>query len=561
MKRLAVIIALACGCNCLHANNQKIEIGEILFQSYDSIRNEMIKTACEIGGIKDTALLKMISEGRVDSTIAKSQIDSVMLHLINLSNKKLFGTDYSKYDVFLRTIRASFMGNLLINNYCLEDDILKNFSIHKQGLDSLYNETNDYMNAIGNDSALIVFQAKHPNSKFCKLIHLKKETKVNNGIDYYFIVFIIIAVIVILAMLYFAFEIKKRKNAIVKMQNQKVLNPNGSSQEERLLQELVLVPSPVMVATQKTEAQHSTLIEETRNTSKFSDKIDLDRINAFADHCDNWTIVGTSVIGNSHISMDLPCQDCNKYVYLKEGWGIAITSDGAGSARHSDVGSRIVVERGIHYFQNVIEQMKWIDNKVLPTEAEWTSIAYTTLKAIRDDLEKFSVTKNLDFKSLSATIIVVIHSPYGILVTHVGDGRAGYKDDVGAWKALITPHKGEEANQTIFLTSDFWNLQYYVMSGVMVPESHVYKCKPQAFTLMSDGCEHTAWQCNMKDEKTGRYFDPNNPFERFFNPLIDDLVRESQDDLKNRWSRFVISGNSSFMNEPDDKTLILGVLR
>ena len=74
MKHFAVIIVLVFGCNSLLANNQNREIGKILFQSYDSIRNEMIKTACEIGGIKDSALLKMISEGRVDSALANSQI-------------------------------------------------------------------------------------------------------------------------------------------------------------------------------------------------------------------------------------------------------------------------------------------------------------------------------------------------------------------------------------------------------------------------------------------------------------------------------------------------------
>ena len=565
MKHFAVIIVLVLGCNSLFANNQNREIEKILFQSYDSIRNEMIKTACEIGGIKDSAILKMISEGRVDSALANSQIDSVMLQLINLSNKKLSGTDYKKYNDISRSIRANFMGQLLINNYKREDDILRNFKIHKLGLDSLYNETSDFMNAIGNDSALKAFQARYPDSKFCKLISSKKKKTSDEKVDYVLIaIMATIAIAVILAMLYFAVELKKSKRTIVKMQNQRdiKLDRNSTLKQENVhIQEPVIMLSPVTQATQRTDEQQSSFLEEKSDTSKISDKIDFDKINAFAEHNDNWTIVGASVIGNSHISMDLPCQDSNKYVYLRQGWGIAITSDGAGSAKHSDVGSRIVVERGIHYFQSVIEQKKWIENSLLPTEAEWTSIAYTTLKAVRDDLEKFSVSKNLDFKSLSATIVVVIHSPYGFLVTHVGDGRAGYKDDTGAWNALITPHKGEEANQTIFLTSDFWNLSYYVMSGVMVPESHVCLCKPQAFTLMSDGCEHTAWQCNMKDEKTGRYYDPNKPFDRFFNPLIDDLVLESQDDLKNRWSKFIISGNSSFMNEPDDKTMILGVLK
>lgn len=176
-------------------------------------------------------------------------------------------------------------------------------------------------------------------------------------------------------------------------------------------------------------------------------------------------------------------------------------------------------------------------------------------------MEKFADTKDLNLSSLSATIIVVIHTPIGFLTTHVGDGRAGYKDDSNEWKALIAPHKGEEANQTIFMTSGFWERPYYVMSGVMVPESHVVRCRPVAFTLMSDGCEHTAWLCNKKNEKTGVFYDPNKPFDRFFNPLVEQLAKNTNTDLRTEWVKYIGSGNDSFRNESDDKTMVLGVIK
>ena len=61
----------------------------------------------------------------------------------------------------------------------------------------------------------------------------------------------------------------------------------------------------------------------------------------------SWVLVGASVRGNGHIESNLPCQDNHKYEELEKGWGIAIVSDGAGSAAHSDMGSKIVVERGL----------------------------------------------------------------------------------------------------------------------------------------------------------------------------------------------------------------------
>jgi hypothetical protein len=286
---------------------------------------------------------------------------------------------------------------------------------------------------------------------------------------------------------------------------------------------------------------------------------------AFAKDADEWIIVGASVIGNGHITTGTPCQDSHKYEYLGEGWGIAVTSDGAGSAVNSHIGSKIVAERTVAHFKNLIIGRNWIKKNELPTETEWSQIAFATLRAVRNEMEQFAKTKGLELKSLYATAIVVIHTPEGILATHIGDGRAGYRNQQGEWKALITPHKGEEANQTIFVPSDFWDIPAYKMSGVLVPESVVVKEKPFAFTLMSDGCESTSWLYNQQDEKTGNFFDPNKPYPNFFNPLDETLQSFRKDKVNEqeraeKWKNFIESGNPSFVKETDDKTMILGVI-
>ena len=286
---------------------------------------------------------------------------------------------------------------------------------------------------------------------------------------------------------------------------------------------------------------------------------------AFAFDNDEWIIVGASVTGNGHISLKLPCQDNHKYEYLGKGWGIAITSDGAGSAENSHIGSKLVAKRGIFHFQSLIEREGWITKNELPSDSKWQQLSYYAMKAVRNDLDAYSKAHDITLKSLSATAIVVVHSPIGILATHIGDGRAGYKNENGEWKNIIAPHKGEEANQTIFLSSDFWDIHYYVMSKVFVPEAVVVREKPFAFTLMSDGCESTAWLYNQKDEKTGHFFDPNVPFPDFFNPLCNTLhlfhnEKVGLEERKEKWKTFITSGTKSFEREQDDKTMILGVL-
>ena len=279
---------------------------------------------------------------------------------------------------------------------------------------------------------------------------------------------------------------------------------------------------------------------------------------------DNWIVVGASVQGNGHVTMDVPCQDNHAYEYLSDGWGIAITSDGAGSAKLSHKGSAAVVSRAMVHFKDLIVQQGWKDNNTLPSDGEWMKLSYKTLKLVHDEISALAKHVDCEPKDLSATIIVVVHSPKGLLVVHVGDGRAGYKDMEGNWRPLIVPHKGEEANQTIFLQSGFWNIPFYEMSGVTVPESLVLPVPVAAFTLMSDGCESTSWLCNQYNEDTGKYYDPNVPYAKFFDSLTDTLrsFREDQIPLAERsrkWYGFIKSGNKSLVKETDDKTMILAI--
>ena len=208
------------------------------------------------------------------------------------------------------------------------------------------------------------------------------------------------------------------------------------------------------------------------------------------------------------------------------------------------------------------EARKLAESEYIPN----LSLSKLELLMIEDSVLEYTLKNDIEYKSLSATLIVVIHSPYGLLVAHVGDGRAGYRDKEGVWHSMITPHKGEEANQTVFLTSGFWDSPSFILSGVTVPETRVIRQPVTAFTLMSDGCENTAWLFNQRDENTGHYYDPNKPFPKFFDPLIVSLDNErrdgaSEEDIESNWSSFIEEGTRGFVAESDDKTMILGFTR
>lgn len=286
---------------------------------------------------------------------------------------------------------------------------------------------------------------------------------------------------------------------------------------------------------------------------------------AFAKDADEWIVVGASVTGNKHITNQKPCQDSHKYEHLGNGWGIAVVSDGAGSAGNSHFGSKIVAEHAVTHFKEIIISRNWITKNELPNEMEWSLIAFHTLKTVRNDLEQFAKANRMVIESLYATAIVVIYTPKGILATHIGDGRAGYKNEKGEWKPLITPHKGEEVGETRFVQSDFWDIPAYKMSEVLVPESVVINEKPFAFTVMSDGCQKTSWLCYQRDKETGNFFDPNKPNPDFFNSLCETLQSFRKDEVAEKeraekWRKFIEAGNASFVKEKDDKTMILGAI-
>lgn len=357
-------------------------------------------------------------------------------------------------------------------------------------------------------------------------------------------------VIVVLLLIVVVFVYRKRINGAEKDDNE-IKEPNDTKKTEMSTQ-------PANLLDQKGETPKESQ-ESPQNGTSDGGGTGLSIINK-----DKWVLVGASVKGNGHIQNNMPCQDNHKFESLSNGWGIAVVSDGAGSAAHSDLGSKVVVERGVFHFKNLIEKEGWMKSNTLPTDIEWLQKSYYTLKNIRNEVELVAHKNKVELKTLSATCLVVIYSPVGLLAVHVGDGRMGYKSGSGEWRAMMTPHKGEEANQTIFLVSDFWSIPNYVMSGVLVPESIVVREPVKAFALMSDGCENTSWKCTTLNTDTGKYYDQNKPFEGFFNPLEETLLSFYEEEVPEeermaKWHRFIESGTSGFVKEQDDKTMIYGV--
>lgn len=277
---------------------------------------------------------------------------------------------------------------------------------------------------------------------------------------------------------------------------------------------------------------------------------------------DNAHALGVTFLGRQHQEYKEVCQDYHLFEDLGDGWHLYIVSDGAGSAKASDRGARTNCDITALLLKTIIEKLGWKLKDSLPTETDWHMEFYAICRKLKDFIEEkvSMLDEPVIPKDFNATLLVLVVTPLGILSGHIGDGRMGFKDNGGEWHSIMTPHKGDEPNQTVFILNS-WDkicIPSFKMSGVSVPETVVIREKPQIVAILSDGCENFCWECITLNEDTGRYEDRNRPFVGFWEPL-EKMLRESKNNHFYDFAKFVDSSSEASRYESDDRTLMIGL--
>ena len=352
-------------------------------------------------------------------------------------------------------------------------------------------------------------------------------------------------------------------------------------------------------------------IDTVAEPKKPTKEVDLDNperrlVTTIADK--NGYIVGFSIQGRSHICDGIPCEDYHAYTEIAPGWKLLITSDGAGSARESARGSKANCDMATNFIKQLLVQKGWIEKNYMPTELEWyveireiflamkgiitvqaakqapqykaskedalaeleAEIAKSEDKVVIGKLESKKqdiiehINKPLTARDFNATIILMLITPNGMLTAHIGDGRMGYKSKDGKWKALMTPHKGDEASSTVFIPNDWEQnrVPAFTMSNAYLPDVRVVHELPDVVVLMSDGCENITWSCYASNEQTGCYYDPNIPYAGFFEPLLEEMNRDLRPEQRiERLIEIINVGTKAGKAEHDDRTMLFGVFK
>lgn len=267
-----------------------------------------------------------------------------------------------------------------------------------------------------------------------------------------------------------------------------------------------------------------------------------------------WMITGASVAGAGHKVKNIPCQDAHQYQLWENGWGVAVVSDGAGSAAFSQVASSFLSYEAARQARYLVTRKKWVKNNSIPGAEEWEAEAKALIYSLQDALLFMAEKQDIPRNQLHATLIVLIFSPLALMCVHIGDGRAGYVDKNGNYESLITPFTGEQAGETAFITMDLKKFRHLI-------ETRLVKTKARAFFLLTDGCEKVCWE--TLHHNGNEYIRINKPFVPFFQHTIDALTnmyqQYPQDEITRNWQQYLDSGHKGFVSESDDKTLLIGI--
>ena len=186
---------------------------------------------------------------------------------------------------------------------------------------------------------------------------------------------------------------------------------------------------------------------------------------------DIYKVVTYKEQGVSHQYYGKPCEDhVGEYFDSKSGVVAVAVSDGAGSYKNAETGSRITSQKAVQFMAKKFERLYELDEE---TFADY--MLQEVYAALIEEAER----NQYDIMSLSATLLVAAMHPDGrYLFFHVGDGAVlAYTTD-GEVKILSQYEHEEAANITTFVTVP--NTDYKMGRG---------RGDVLSFLLMSDGPE------------------------------------------------------------------------
>ena len=238
------------------------------------------------------------------------------------------------------------------------------------------------------------------------------------------------------------------------------------------------------------------------------------------------------MLGPSHAADNSPCQDSFSIEVVENAAAqtlVACVSDGAGSAKYSDVGSDVVCRTIVGSACAFLNAGVQIAELQLQDVLRWCEEA-------RARLMHEASLRECEVRELASTMCTAIVGPATSCFFQIGDGAMILRKQ-GVYGVVFWPQSGEYANSTNFLTSPKYDSQLEFISTDS-------RCSDIA--LMTDGLERLALR-----------FDSQTPHVPFFEPFFR-AIRAAKDYTGLNESLQTFLGSEPVRDRSDDdKTLIL----
>ncbi len=145
---------------------------------------------------------------------------------------------------------------------------------------------------------------------------------------------------------------------------------------------------------------------------------------------------GMSIVGTSHVGKKTPCQDSHRYELLTNGWMAVAVADGVGSAKHSEVASKMACDTFIETCKTCISQ----ETKISELKDIIKKAYVAADQQIKDHVYEIDdIITDYD-TTLSAVIYDGKHLVYG----HSGDGGIVVLTVSGDYIKVTQPQKADD---------------------------------------------------------------------------------------------------------------------
>jgi len=257
-----------------------------------------------------------------------------------------------------------------------------------------------------------------------------------------------------------------------------------------------------------------------------------------------WRAVARSSVGISHQKQQLPCQDYGGYKIIKDVI-VGAVADGAGSAKHADIGAELAVKTVLKYLTGIeawLQKRKRFCHFNPPlSEEDARKLFAKTVKKVTIALQKQAAKNGYSVDDLACTLLILIATPNAVAAMQIGDGFIVVRCRASEPQLLFQPDKGEYINQTTFVTS---------ANALEAMRVRVYLGQQEFICAATDGLERVA--IRMSDW---------TPFAPFFR-CLEAYLQESRDpEQEDEYLMSFLASDRLNVYTEDDKTLLLGIFK